>query len=192
MTLAAGIHTSLAHAARYRLKRLVQRAGWAGAVGGVLIAAASIGGLLADAHIDEARSELARERARLMRALPGASAHTQESDRTRLARFYTSRFPGESELSARLGQLYAAADAHGVAIQRVDYRRAAEPGTPLLRVSLALPVQGDFTRIHAWLSDLLVQLPELALEGISMKRAGSEASTSDMEIRLALFLEAGR
>ncbi|MCW5581326.1 MAG: hypothetical protein KIS72_08295 [Luteimonas sp.] len=170
----------------------MRRAGWAGGLGGGLMVAALAGGLLLDRHVEGARADLARERARLMRAELAAREGPADSDRARLERFYARRFPGESELPARLGKLYAAAGTHGIAIRRVDYRMVAEPATPLQRVALVLPVQGDFPRIHAWLSAVLVELPELALEGLSIRRAGSEASTLEAEIRLAILVGAGR
>lgn len=174
------------------LMNLARRAGWAGALGVVLITIELVARLLLDHHVADVRSELAREHARLLRAQATVAAGQVDSERTRLARFYAQRFPGESALPARLARVYAAADAHGIAIRRVDYRMAAEPATPLRRVSLSLPLQGDFPRIHAWLSDVLVQLPELALEGLSIRRAGSEASTLEAEIRLVLFVGGDR
>lgn len=189
---AASPAARIARALASALINLVRRAGWAGALGVVLITIGLVSGLLVDRHVADVRRELAREHARLLRAQATAATGQVDSERTRLARFYAKRFPGESELPARLARVYAAADTHGIAIRRADYRMAAEPATPLRRVSLSLPLQGDFARIHAWLRDLLVQLPELALEGLSIRRAGSEASTLEAEIRLVLFVRADR
>ncbi|ATE60493.1 hypothetical protein [Thauera sinica] len=175
-----------------RLRRLARGAGWAGGVGVGLIVAALAGGLLADGYIDDEGRGIAHERARLMRAPLDPAAGRIDSDRARLERFYAQRFPGEAELPARLGRLYAAAQAQGVEIRRVDYRITPEPATPLKRVVLALPVRGDFPHIHAWLSAVLVDMPELALEGLSIKRAGGEANTLETEIRLAIFVGGGR
>lgn len=174
------------------LRALVRQCGWAGGLGAVLIVVALVGGTWGDRYAESVRGELAQERARLMRASWVEATAPAESDRSRVDRYYASRFPGASELGARLGRLYAAAQAHGLDFARADYRIAAEPGTPLRRVALALPVQGEFPRIHAWLSEVLVALPELALEGLSIKRTGSEARRIEAELRLVLFVEEGR
>jgi hypothetical protein len=183
---------AIAAEAGFELRRLARRAGWAGALGAGLIVSALVGGMLGDRLVDEAGRDLAREAARLKRAQEVSAADRGGGERERLERFYATRFPGESQLEARLGALYAAAAAHGIVIRRADYRVAAEPATPLQRVALALPVQGEFARIHAWLSAALVAMPELALEGISIKRAGSEARATEAELRFVLFVGAGR
>lgn len=174
------------------LRALMRQCGWAGALGAALIVLALAAGILGDRYAEDVRDELGRERAILMRAKRAGTAAPVESDRSRVDRFYADRFPGASELGVRLGRLYAAAQAHDLDFTRADYRIAVEPGTPLRRVALVLPVQGEFPRIHAWLSEVLVALPELALEGLSIKRSGSEARRIDAELRLVLFVEEGR
>lgn len=174
------------------VRRLGRRCGWAGALGGGLIMLAIVAGTLGDRHAEGVRGNLARERARLMSAQLSERTGPVESDRARLEGFYTSRFPGESALGSRLGRLYAAAAEHGLEVSRVDYRIAAEPGTPLRRVALSLPVRGEFSRIHAWLGEVLLALPELALEGLSIRRAGSEVRSIEAELRLVIFVAEGR
>jgi hypothetical protein len=157
----------------------------------VLVAAAVLAGTLSGASVSRERETLAAERRSLARALS-----TEEtmviSDRVRVDDFYANTFPGESVLPDRLASLYAVAARHGIAVQRVDYRTADEPGTPLRRISLRLPVQGNFARIHAWLSDVLVAQPELSLESIALQRADSESGSINAELRLVLYVGAGR
>lgn len=174
------------------LRALMRRCGWTGALGAALIVLALAAGVVGDRYAEEVRGQLARERAALMRAKQAETAAPVVSDRSRVEGFYADRFPGASELGVRLGRLYSAAQAHGLDLTRTDYRIAAEPGTPLRRVALVVPVSGEFPSIHAWLSDVLVALPELALEGLSIKRSGSEARRIEAELRLVLFVEEGR
>lgn len=172
-------------------QRMLRELGWVGGAGLALIGAALIGGHLVRQVQDERRDNLATQRDRLLRAAATApSAPT--GGRAQLDAYYARRFPGESVLPQRLAELYTRADTHGIAIRRVDYRVAAEPATPLQRTTLDLPVQGDFARIHGWLSDVLVAMPELGLEAISLRRAGSESASIEAELRLVLFVGAGR
>jgi len=182
-----GIGTPLAR----WLRRGFRRLGWPGALGGVLLILAVVAGTLAQGRADEARTALSRERTQLMRVRL-AEPVVPPNDRARLEAFYTTAFHGESALAERLSVLYGAAARQGIAIRRVDYRTADEPGTPLRRVALLLPVQGDFARIHAWLSTVLVELPELGLEAISLQRPDSGSSTVEAELRLVLYVGAGR
>lgn len=173
------------------LRGMVREAGWAGALGIGLMVLAVAGGTVARQGFEHERSRLAAERTRLTQGAVAANTD-RRSDRERLAAYYAARFPGESRVAERLGVLYARAGEHGIAIRRVDYRSAREPGTPLQRIALVLPVQGEFARIHGWLSAVLVDMPELGLEALSIKRSGSELSTLEAELRLMLFVEAGR
>lgn len=177
---------------QHRLSRRMRREiGWVGFVGLAMIGTALIGGQLAGHGLEQGREALAAQRARLLRAAEMVESAPQGEKRL-LAAYYARRFPGESTLPERLAELYAQADTHGIAIRRVDYRAAAEPATPLQRITLDLPVQGDFARIHGWLSAVLVAMPELGLEAISVKRAGSESASIEAELRLVLFVGAGR
>lgn len=175
-----------------RLTRGLRRLGWPGGLGVVLIAGAIMVGAVSDVRMSEEREALSAERRALTRSSQATQVTKVIPDRVRLDDFYASTFPGESALPDRLASLYSVAARHGITVQRVDYRTADEQGTPLRRISLRLPVQGNFVRIHAWLSDVLVAQPELSLESIALQRADSESGSVNAELRLSLYVGAGR
>lgn len=188
MSRLAGLRTHLDPAA---LQRLARQAGWAGALGAALLVLALAGGAISRAQIEEARQRLAGERGRLAQAAVVARVDLR-SDRERIAAYYAERFPAESVVAERLGLLYGKAGEHGIEIRRVDYRSIKEPGSPLRRIALTVPVQGEFPHIHGWLSAVLMDMPELGLEALSIKRNGSEASTLEAELRLMVYVRAGQ
>lgn len=170
----------------YRASLQAGPAGWLALA--VLLAAALLGG---GGHLwlDAERTALQQQRAQLQRdALqpPAGSA-----PRERLEAYYAERFPPAAAMSERLSQIYALARREGIVIKRADYRSVAERGTPLQRVALVLPVQGEFARIYRWLDAVLVEMPEVGLESISIRRTGSEASQVEAELRLMMFLRDG-
>lgn len=165
------------------------RAGLAGWVGLGVLAVAAVLGVVGDAWIATQQEALQQQRARLQRS--AAPQRAEPAPRARLEAYYTERFPPASALSERLSRIYAMAVQHGVEVRRADYRSVAERATPLQRVALVVPVQGDFPSIYRWLGAVLIDLPELGLESISIKRGGSEARVVEAELRLVMFLREG-
>jgi Tfp pilus assembly protein PilO len=170
---------------RERAGRAVLRAGWPGIVGVVLVVLASVVGYAGRLATDERRVELADERVRLLRGEDRAAPVV--SDGERLEAFY-GRFPRVAELPASLRRLHEHASAHGVDLQRTDYRSATVAGTPLVQVTLSIPVEGGFGPLYEWLADLLREMPEVALESLSVERAATDTDTVAAELRLQLYL----
>ncbi|MCK0506831.1 hypothetical protein [Aromatoleum anaerobium] len=176
------------HGARIQeaVLRAILHAGWPGVLGASLLAFALAFGFSGDAEMGAQRDALAEERARLLRPARQSAGATADP-RSRIDRYYAA-FPAPAALPARLDRLHAMAEAQGIAIQGAAYDTADVPDTPLKRVSLALPVSGDFTRVYAWLAETLREMPELALESLSVKRAASRSSEVEGEARFVLFM----
>lgn len=170
---------------RERLGRVAMRAGWAGLAGIVLLAVAVVGGRLGAAANEERRVALTEERARVVRSETQPTPETD--DRERLKAFY-GRFPPATDLPVSLRRLHDHATAHGIRLQRTDYNSAASPATPLTQVTLNIPVQGEAAALYGWLAELLRDMPELALESVTLKRATTDASEVEAEVRMQLYL----
>ncbi|KON80966.1 hypothetical protein PA01_04415 [Azoarcus sp. PA01] len=180
------------HGARLQeaVLRAILHAGWPGALGASLLAFALAFGLSGDAEIGAQRDALAEERARLLRPARLVAGATSDP-RGRLDRYYAA-FPVRAALPARLDRLHAMAETHGIGIDGASYDIADVSDAPLQRISLALPVRGDFTRVYAWLADALRELPELALESLSVKRAATDSTEVEGEARFVLFVRKER
>lgn len=173
---------------RERVLHSARRAGWAGALGVALLVGAALVHVVGGAALEARREALGAERTRLLRADPAAVAVPDgATPAERLADFYRG-FPPLRELPRALARIHAHADRHALDLERADYRSADEAGTPLVRVSVTVPVRGEFAAIYAWLSELLGDMPELALESLSVRRSDGEIAYVDAELRLALFV----
>lgn len=165
--------------------RLAMNAGLPGALGVVLLAAAVLGGYAGGAGNDRRAAALAEERGRIAR---DANAPAPEADeRTRVAAFF-GHFPAVGALPDSLRRLNEHGATHGIRVQRTDYASTAVAGTPLTLVSLTIPVQADAEALYVWLGALLREMPEIALESVSLKRDTSDAATVEADIRLQLYL----
>ena len=170
---------------RERVARALLRAGWPGLIGVALLVLASILCYAGRISADERRLVLADEHARLLRGEVREAPVV--SDRERLGTFY-QRFPRAADLPVSLRRLHEHASARGVNLLRTVYRSATEAGTPLLQVTLSIPVEGEFDVLYDWLADLLREMPEVALESLSVERAATDTSVVAAELRLQLYL----
>ena len=170
---------------RERLGRIVLRAGWAGGVGVALLVVAAVFSQVTDTATEERRAALASERARLLRG--EVRREPEVNERERLKAFY-QRFPVATDLPEVLRRLHEHATARGVSLQRTDYRSSAEAGTPLLQVTLTIPVNGEFANLYGWLAEVLREMPEVALETLNVKRPAANSTVVEAEVRLQLYL----
>jgi hypothetical protein len=53
-----------------------------------------------------------------------------------------------------------------------------------------VPLHADYPHVHAWLVQVLNQLPNAALDEVSLKRDNAGAPALDAKLRLTLFLRA--
>jgi hypothetical protein len=170
----------------HRLRRALRRAGWAGALGLALLLLAMLLDVGGSAALESRREALAAERARLQqagRAVGGAAAATGGR-----AAPLVMAFPAAAELPQLLTRLHAMGEEWGLALSRSEYRSAPEPGTALTRVSLQLPVRGEFGAIYSWLDEVLAAMPAVGLEALSVRRGDSELVPLEAELRLVIYV----
>ena len=174
---------------RERVLRAIVRSGWAGALGVALLAFALAFGLSAQ-HQQDARFEsLAAERAQLLK-VAGAPLTPQLTDRARLANFY-ARFSPASSLSAVLAAIHVSADDFGLLPERGDYRSALVSGTPLVRITASLPMNGRFDDVHAWLAAVMSANAGTSIDQLSIKRESPGADIVLADVRLSVFVRGG-
>jgi Type II secretion system (T2SS), protein M subtype b len=168
---------------RESVRRTLRRAGRAGWTGLALLVAAAVLAVADNALITQQRAELAIERAQLVSIADVAST----TGSAPLLGFFAG-FPPSQNLPRILSRIYEFSDSHGLNVERTEYRRVDEAGVPLVRVSLQLPVQGDFSALYAWLNEMLSVMPELGLESLIVRREDSGSEQVNAEVRLVVFV----
>ena len=174
--------------------RMFARAGWPAVVGLGLIAFAlayEYSGNQATrehiAQINEQRSAL-HEQAR-------HPAKQTLSAREQLTAFY-QRFPGGDALHEVLPdvllRLHQLAKKQGLSPLRADYRDSPEPNTPLLRVSVSIPVSGSYKAVRAWLDEVMKTMPEVALDGLEVSRNDIGTDQVAAQVRFIVMLRDAR
>jgi hypothetical protein len=175
-----------AHMFSVALLRSLHQAGWPALLAGVLTIAslAVVFSATRPMHDDIIAVEQQRKQLRI-------ASHNQTaqppSPQARLREFYAA-FPARSALPEALMTLHRAATHNNLRDTRADYRDTPEPGTPLVRVRIDIPVSGSYTSIHNWIGELLVALPSLTLEGLELHRNGIGNANLEARARFQLLL----
>lgn len=171
----------------------LSRLGWPGLAGTVLLVA----GLVAGAAwvwptAQERNQEQARRvqaAARLARLTPDANGHlhVEPTAEQRRAAFYQA-LPSEANISASIGQIYAAAAAERLSLERGAYTLAPVPRTRLVRYQIVLPVQADYGRIRRFLVAAQAQVPGLHLDDLGLQRQQIGEAAVEAKLQLSLYL----
>lgn len=170
-----------------QLLRTMRRAGWAGMLGVLLAIAAVLVYFGGHAYLENRHAALATERVYLARSLAVTETRPDAPRAGGVVGFY-ARFPALAELPRTLTRLHFLADKHAIEHERTDYRSRDEVGTPLLRVTLNLPVRGDFGQMYSWLGEAQAELQELALETISIRQSDDGPGVVEAELVFVVFV----
>jgi hypothetical protein len=170
------------------LRYQLQRHGYLAAVGlFVLMVAFGLQWLLVSplhASNDALRSELLAQRRQ-----QAQKPNPQEDGAKRQAEFY-STLPDSSDTLHAVAVLNRAAKAGAIKLSNGDYRVVRQGSGPLLRYQITVPLRADYPHVHAWLAQVMNQLPNAALDEISLKRDDAAKSALDAKVRLTLFTRA--
>jgi hypothetical protein len=104
---------------------------------------------------------------------------------------WMARLPTRHAGHAYLARLFAAAEKAGLALEEGRYRESRDPDSGLTRLSISLPVNGEYRAIRAFLAHALEKEPSLALEGARLSRESIGDREVRAELRLVLFLGRG-
>jgi len=129
------------------------------------------------------RSELAtleqRRTAKAPQADAGAGAAAELSS-------FRHRFPQEREIGPVFARVHALALRHGLALPQAEFRLNAGADDDLARYTMSLPLKADYRRLRAFITDLLREVPSVALQELVLRR--DDAKTAQLEARLRLVM----
>ena len=170
------------------VRYLLQRHGWLTAAGLLLLLAAlAFQWLLVEplhAGNEDLRNELSAQRRKQVQ-----KPDTQEDSVKRQAAFYAT-LPDSSDTLRAVAVLNRAAKAGAFTLSNGEYRIARQGNGPLMRYQITVPLHTDYPHVRAWLVQVLNQLPNAALDEVSLKRDDAAAPMLDAKLRLTLFMRA--
>lgn len=99
--------------------------------------------------------------------------------------FYDS-FPNVDSSPYWIKEIDTLAKKRGVELHGSDYRLINDKGTKLARYEMILPVRGNYPQIRAFIADMLITIPAVALVDMIIKR--EDIKSGRLEVRLSLNL----
>jgi Tfp pilus assembly protein PilO len=170
----------------YGLRRL----GWPAAVGAGLAVFAAVFWF---SGLREAQAQLAQTQAEIV-ALRDGRTIDRDAERlgvqARLAEF-REFFPPAAAVPETLASIHDAAQAHGVLLERAEYKETRDKASPLVRYQVSLPLRGSYPQIRAWLADVMNGNASAVLEDFALKRDEVGSETLEARARLSIYF-AGR
>lgn len=167
-------------------QRILRGAGWAGALGVALTVFALAFDASGNRPIADEADTLDRQTRSLLRQQRHA-VPPPPTERDHLDTYYRA-FPAGDGLPDLLVRIHGYAQARGLAADKAEYRSTLVTGTPLEQVALELPLHGRYAALRLWLGDLLAELPEVAVDGLLLKRADIGAEELEARVRLVIYL----
>lgn len=105
---------------------------------------------------------------------------------TSLRRFQRSLLP-QAETNSQLRIIFQFALNAGLAVSQVDMRRQADSPGAFSQLQVSLPLRGDYPEIKSFCNDLLLELPGLSIDQLSLRREQVSGGPIDAQISLSLW-----
>jgi hypothetical protein len=107
----------------------------------------------------------------------------------RLTAFYDAL--GDAAHSEQIvAQLFDAADATGVALDKAEYKPARESAGRFETYTIILPVKGDYARLRRFAEKVLLAVPYAALDDMRFRRNSASDPAVEASLRFTVFLRA--
>lgn len=134
----------------------------------------------------ELRDEHAAIEARAMPLRVGtAEPLRRPSDKDRILS-YVEAFPSPEQMTADLGEIYASAERHHIALVKGDYQFKAERDSPFVAYVATFPVRNEYGAVKAFASDVMQNLPHASLDELKFSREAADAEVLDAVVRFTL------
>lgn len=103
---------------------------------------------------------------------------------------FCQKFPLRKNMVDLMRQFYDAANEHSLLLYQGNYRLIEGEGidSPLIRYEIIFPVKGSYSAVRGFISEALIQLPTLSLDGITLARANANESMVEAELRMTLYM----
>jgi type IV pilus assembly protein PilO len=106
---------------------------------------------------------------------------------------FKAAFPGRSDFTAFLAEIFSLASQAGLTIEKIAYNPEEMTEWGLLRYSLSFSVQGDYNRVKRFIHSLEQSSRILAIDGVSLSGAGQEKEAGvSLSIRLTTYFRSDR
>ncbi len=166
----------------------ISRHGWPAGLGLVLLIAA-FGWQLWGVNAARAQAEkLGIEQAALRQRL--ALRPVVVDTKAALASSFYASLPTVPSALQAIEVIHRTAASRQVRLLTGEYRLARDGNPQLQRYQITLPARATYPQVRAWVSELMNEVPNAALDELSFRRDEPGSDAVEVRLRLTLFLKA--
>lgn len=141
-------------------------------------------------HLQPMRQQLADLQIQA-RTIPPAQPMAKPEDavthlQQQLAIFYPF-FPERGDMVGQVDNLFAAAKRYHLVLENGSYAMTRGDAHKLARCEVQLPIKGSYVQTRKFLADVLLDMPNVALDAVSFQRQKISDATVDAQIKLTLY-----
>ena len=167
----------------WHLRQAAQALGNLGLLGiGLLV----LGCILQVVMIQPVKKEVAQLQYRLLSVKKYPPKINSFVPSQQLAQIYAF-FPQSSMLSEQLKTLHQITDANALNLGKVDYKLSRVSGTSLERYDISYAITTDYPTLRRYISDLLNELPNAALDSVELQRANDASEVPEAQLNIVLY-----
>jgi Tfp pilus assembly protein PilO len=173
---------------RWMQRRCLDRLGWQGMTGIVLLAISAMAWLAAIAPLE---GEIAALRMQAgVRHFDGKSqaVDARAADPVAQLQAFHAFFDRKQPLEAWLSRLYALGERNGLLLREARYEPADAQELGLRRYRISIPVTARYPQLRGFLSAALAQIPVLSLDRVALHRNQAGDATVDAQLQFTLYL----
>jgi hypothetical protein len=115
------------------------------------------------------------------------SEQSSSNPAQQLASFYRF-FPQQDSVAGSLGKLYGAASVQNLNLDLGEYHLVHERDSKLTRYEIVLPVKGGYVQIRKFIAQVLADIPNLALNGMTFTRQKIDDPLLEAQLQFTLYL----
>ena len=159
--------------------------GWPGLAGCVLLALAAGGFVLQVVPLQQQINQQLAQQAATQQAITaagGAAAFVAAP-----ASGWDAFIPARADLNRQLLEVRALAEQLGLDVRVTEYSLSKVEGTSLWRYQMTFPLESGYASVQRFISEMLLALPNLALNSIDIARSDDEEGRVAANLRFTLY-----
>ena len=172
---------------RQKLFTLGKQLGWQGVTGGVLLVLAWIFLMTVLTPLEQKTKSMQNQLSMAMK--PSMTSDT--GFRQHELGLFIDSLPAEPDVTDILASIESIAEESGLELQQVEYKLNDKDGS-VLEYQMYFPIQGEYGAIYHFISSVLMKNRAISLDQIKFEREKISDTKLKAEIRLSLFLTAGK
>lgn len=99
---------------------------------------------------------------------------------------YLGAFPRAEQMALDLGDIFASAETHKVALAKGEYQLKSERDSPFVSYVATFPVHAEYGTVKGFVSDVLLKLPHASLDEMRLSREAADTESLDAVVRFTL------